>query len=303
MSRGIWIAFALASLGWGIGNPIIRVVLDTGATAFEVSVYRAAIAAIVVLAYLGVRRSLRPGVIAWKVGIVMAITNLAAPYLLTTVALQYASAGFVGLPAALIPLLTAAMAHVFLPGDRLSLAKVLGLALAMAGVVVLLTSGDSGLSEAGRPLLAGLLGLGSAVSIAVGSIYAKHHAGAYGTLEVIGLQFGMGAVGLAVASVVAEGVPAVPTAAAWAWLVVLGIFTTVVPFAAYYWLIRRVTATFASTIGYLVPLVTIVVGIVALDERLQAGIVLGGLLIIAGVGVTDRLEARVRRLEARRGGE
>jgi drug/metabolite transporter (DMT)-like permease len=46
-------------------------------------------------------------------------------------------------------------------------------------------------------------------------------------------------------------------------------------------------------VGYVVPLVAVIAGVVLLDERLQPGIVIGGLLIFAGVILTHRAEQRV----------
>jgi len=64
------------------------------------------------------------------------------------------------------------------------------------------------------------------------------------------------------------------------------------PVVLYYWLIRHVTVTYSTIIGYIVPLVAVGVGVVALGEQLQPGIVVGGALILAGVIVTDRLRNR-----------
>ena len=75
----------------------------------------------------------------------MGVSNLAVPYILSTIALQYASAGFIGLTTALIPLFTALLAHFALENERLSPMKVGGLVLGFAGVGALLGSGESGL--------------------------------------------------------------------------------------------------------------------------------------------------------------
>jgi drug/metabolite transporter (DMT)-like permease len=290
----IWGAVLLSAAGWGTGGVVTRLALDDGATPYEIAMARGVLAALLVFVYLAVRRHLhRPTAVVWRVGLVAGFANMAVPFVLATISLQYASAGFVALPAALIPLVTAALAHVFLPDDRLSVAKVIGLVTAMVGVAVLLLSGDSGLAEGGRPLVAGGLGLISVVTIAAGSIYAKHHAGRYGTLDVSGIQFASGAVWVALAALVAgDGLGAGPVES-WPELIYLASITTFLPFTLFYWLIRHVTATYASVIGYIVPLIAVIVGVIALDEQVQPGILIGGLLIMAGVIVTDRLERRV----------
>jgi drug/metabolite transporter (DMT)-like permease len=67
---------------------------------------------------------------------------------------------------------------------------------------------------------------------------------------------------------------------------------SVLPFLLFFWLLRRVSATKASLVGYIIPLVSLTAGIVLLDEKLQLGIGFGGLLILAGVVLTDRSERR-----------
>jgi drug/metabolite transporter (DMT)-like permease len=54
--------------------------------------------------------------------------------------------------------------------------------------------------------------------------------------------------------------------------------------------LSRVSSTQASLVGYIVPLVALVAGVVILDERLQVGIAAGGVLILIGVVLTDRSE-------------
>jgi drug/metabolite transporter (DMT)-like permease len=265
--------------------------LGDGATPYEIALARGLLAAIAVVAYLAVRRRLRrPDGIVLRVGVVMAFTNLSIPFVLSNVALQYASAGFVALPAALIPLMTAGLAHFLLPEERLNAGKVVGLVIALAGVAVLLLSGDSGLPSGGRPLVAGALSLASGITIAAGSIYAKRHAGSYSTMDVAGIQFTFGALGVAAAALlVGDGLGAGPVAA-WPEMVYLAAATTFLPFTLYYWLIRHVTATYASVIGYVVPVFAVAAGVVVLDEQIQPGILIGGLLILIGVLITDRIE-------------
>ena len=293
MQQRIWGAALLASVGWGTGTVVSRMALENGAGPYEITLVRGALAAAAVILLLAVRGRLRrPGPVTIKVGAVMAISNMAIPFVLGTVSLQYAGAGFVALPTALIPLTTAAMAHVLLPAERLDLAKVLGLAVALTGVAVLLLSGDSGLADGGRPLIAGIMGLISVVAISAGGIYSKRHAGNYGLLDVSAIQFGLGAAIIAVAAMLIEGRVGVGPVVVWPWLIYLAAASTFIPVLLYYWMIRHVTATYAAAVGYIVPLVAVILGVVALGEELQPGIVLGGGLILAGVILTDRLEHR-----------
>jgi drug/metabolite transporter (DMT)-like permease len=224
----------------------------------------------------------------------MGLSNLAAPFIFSNLALQYAGAGFLGLMTALIPLITAGLAHFTLPGERLSVAKTVGLVLGLGGVAVLFMSGDSGLAEGGRPIIAGFLGMGAVVSISAGSIYAKRYAGHYEPIDITGVHFATGTVIIALITLVVEGGPAEATGTAWLLLVYMALASTVLPMVLYYWLLEHVTATYASLAGYVIPVIAITAGVVLLDEQLQSGIVLGGLLILVGVLITDRAERRPR---------
>jgi drug/metabolite transporter (DMT)-like permease len=287
--RRVWIAIMLASVGWGTGGVATRVALAEGASPYAVAMYRGLIAAAAVIVFLAVRRRGVPRTAAaWRVGVAMGVSNLALPFILGNIALQYASAGFIGLMTALIPIMTAVMAHFLLADERLVTARFIGLTIALSGVAVLLVSGDSGLAEGGRPLLAGLLGLVSVLSISFGGVYAKRYAGQYRALDVSGVHFVTGSLVIVAAMLVAEGPPGGETAVAWGMLAYLGVAATFMPFALFYWLLRRVSATYASMVGYVVPLIAVAAGLVFLDERLQAGMVIGGLLILVGVVVTDR---------------
>lgn len=285
----VWATIVLASFGWGTSGVATRAALGEGAGPYAIATYRGLIAAAAVIVFVVVRRGGLPRTaVAWKVGLTMGVSNLAVPFILTNVALQYVSAGFIGLMMALIPIMTALMAHFLLTSERLSTRRVLGLVVALSGVAALFASGDSGLVEGGRPLFAGMLSLAAVLAISYGGVYAKRYAGRYSTLDVSGVHFLSGSVVIIVAMLIAEGSPGGATAAAWGLLVYMGVLCTFMPFALFYWLLRRVSATYAAMVGYVVPLVAVVAGIVFLDERLQPGIVLGGLLIFAGVVMTDR---------------
>ena len=287
----IWLALGIAAIGWGTGGPGTRLAFDEGLEPYGLVVGRIGVATIALTAYLLWRRGRLPtDPITWKVGAVQGVGNLAIPYILFTIAYENASSGFVGLLAALIPLGTAIFAHFLLPDEPMRSAKAVGLSVALAGVAVLGFSGDSGLPEGGRPEVALALGTVAVVIISVSGIYAKHHAGAYNAVELTFVQFAVGIVVAVVAMGIAEGAPSGITAAGWTLVVYLGIMSSFVPFALFYWLLAHTTITRASLVGYIVPIIAAGTGVAFANETLQTGIVAGGTLILAGVVLTERAE-------------
>ncbi len=301
-NQRIWAVVLLTSFGWGTAPVLIRVALDEGLEPLAITAANSIIAAIAVMVFLGfVRTGVTIGRIELRIGAVMSILSVVLPFLSRNLALEYASAGFVSLMTALVPLITAVGAHFVLADEPLKAATVGGLVLGLAGVAALVLSGDSGIGEGGNPAIATGYALIGVVSVSAGAVYAKRHAGEYSVLGVSGTQFVIGSVLALVAMLIGEGIPANPTGTGWLSLIYIGVIGTFMPVALYYWLLRHVTVTYSTIIGYIVPFIAVIVGIVALDEQLQPGIILGGALIFAGVVITDWLRVRGQRASATQG--
>jgi drug/metabolite transporter (DMT)-like permease len=288
MSRSAWIAFVVAAVGWGTGGVAVRAAFDEGVGPWTTVALRVAIAAILVFVFLASRGLRRPDRLTMKIGLVLAVANLLIPYVLFTFAYEEASAGFVGLFAALIPLATAVYAHFMLTNEKLNTGKIIGLAIGFTGVAALLISGDSGLGSEGRPLVAAVLALISVAAIGYAGAYAKRYAGRYNPLEITGLQFSLSAVVLIPAMLLFEGMPSSLTVPGWALVLYMAIASTFLPFYLFYRLVESAPITTVSLVGYLVPLVSLVAGVLLLGEQIESGIIIGGALILTGMIITDR---------------
>ena len=290
MRGTLWFAMVIAAVGWGTGGIATRAAFDQGVEPWFLVTARVIIAAFLVLGLLLPRRQGIPDRTTLQVGVVMAVANLVIPYVLFTFAYAQASAGFVGLLAAMIPMATALFANRMLPNEPITRWKLIGLSIGFVGVATLLISGDSGLAVGGQPFLAVLLALPGVASIGFSGSYAKRHAGEYDPTEVTGLQFIFGALILIVPALLIEGSPTGITSNGWLLIVYMAIASTFVPFYLYYRLLQEVPATTVSLIGYMIPLIALVGGLVLLDERITAGIAFGGALILAGMLLTDRAD-------------
>jgi drug/metabolite transporter (DMT)-like permease len=262
---------------------------------------RALLATLVLYALLRLRgQTISRSRSTWITGLMAGVFQLSVPFLLFTFAYQYASAGFVGLLIALIPLATAIAAHFMLPDEPLHAAKVVGLAVAFSGVGLLLLSGDSGLEEGGRPFVATALSAGAVASIAYASVFTKGRPHGYDPVELTWMQFLVGIFLVGGAMFVWEGVPTEISRWGWTLIVYLTLAGSVLPFLLFYWVLQRASSTKASLVGYFVPLIALLGGIILLDEKLQFGIAAGGLLILVGTVLTDRAErSRAPFVEAR----
>ena len=293
-----WLAMIIAGFGWASGGIATRAAFDEGVGAWTMIAIRALIAAVLVGLVMLARRMPRPSMKVVRFGLVQSVFNLTIPYVLFTFAYDEVSVGFVALLAALIPMATATFAHFMLPDEPLSVRKLAALFVSFGGVAFLLLSGDSGLSDGGRPALAASLAFTAVGSIGYAAAFAKRNAGTYHPLTITGLQFGLSSVWLVVAMLAIEGTPTDLTATGWYLIVVMGVAATFMPFVIYFWLLERISATDTSLVGYIVPLIALVGGLVLLDERLQTGIVIGGALVLAGLVLADQQSRHETRSKA-----
>jgi drug/metabolite transporter (DMT)-like permease len=67
---------------------------------------------------------------------------------------------------------------------------------------------------------------------------------------------------------------------------VLGIFGTGFAFALNYRLIADEGAVAATAVGYLLPVVSVLLGAIALDEQITVRVVIGMVVVLLGVGMT-----------------
>ena len=283
-----WLLMVIAALGWGSGGIATRAAFAEGVGPWTLIAMRTCIAFMLVVVVLVAQRSRLPTREVVGFGLVQAVFNLTIPYVLFTFAYGEASAGFVGLLAALIPLATSMFANFMLPNEPLTARRLVALFVAFSGVAALLLSGDSGLAEGGRPLLAIGLGLTAVVSVGYSGAFAKKHAGTYDPIMLSGLQFGFSSVWLVAAMILIEGAPTDLSSTGWWLIAVLALAATFMPFLVYFWLLQHISATDASLVGYLVPFVGLIGGMMLLDEQLQAGIIVGGGLVATGMYLADR---------------
>ena len=84
---------------------------------------------------------------------------------------------------------------------------------------------------------------------------------------------------------------AAPASSVW-WLVYLGVFPTAIAFSTYAFALRHMSASSLGVTTYLVPPITIVMGVVFLDELPPVMAYVGGVLALLGVWLARRRPRR-----------
>ncbi|WP_073893082.1 DMT family transporter, partial [Saccharothrix sp. CB00851] len=160
--------------------------------------------------------------------------------------------------------------------------RVTGLVVGFAGILLIFAPWQRhGLLSAGALAL-----LGAAASYAVAFAYmGRKLAGKGGPIAVSAAQLAA-ATGLGALMLPFDHTPATPNATAIVAVVVLGVFGTGITFVLNYRIIEDEGPTSAATVGYLLPVVSVALGALVLDEPLTARIVTGMAVVLAGVALT-----------------
>ena len=247
---------------------------------------RVALAFMALFALSLARRSVPPLFAHWRGYLVIGTVNSALPFALFCFAEQYISASAAAILNATSPFFGALVAALWL-GEALTLRKIAGMALGLAGVVVLVGWQPEPLS--GTMLWATLACLGAALCYGVASVYAKQRMATLPSSAVALYSQLAAAIVLAPALCFAPAPPGPLTPLVAANVLALALASTALAYLLYFRLIATVGPTRALTVTFLIPLFGVSWGFLFLDEPFAANTLSGCALIVAGTWIAARI--------------
>jgi drug/metabolite transporter (DMT)-like permease len=293
VQRTVRIAIGLTVLGWGTGSVTSRAALLEGAEPLTVAAVRIFIGAVLVVIYVLLKdKALPSGGRIWRHGSLLGVLNMGASTMLFIVALQYVSAGYQGLIISLAPVVTAVIAHFMLRDEPLRMSILAGLAVGLAGVALLVLSSETGIAEGGDAVRGTALTIGGVLIVSLGGVFTRRYAPQHRVIELGVPQAIVGTAIGGVGALALGGLDLGLSAEAWWLILYTGVIGTALPFLSFLWASQHASATRVATIGYLIPVISLLVGAVFIDEVITFTLVVGGALILSGVVIVDRLEAR-----------
>ncbi len=185
------------------------------------------------------------------------------------------------------PMLSAAVGHLFLPGEHLAARQWSGFALGLVGLVLLFATDLPALGPQAVP--AALILLLSPISSVVGNTLVKRHGAKVSSLALNRNAMFVGAALLSLAAVLSES-DASPrwTPMAIGSVLYLALMGTVFTFGLYFWLLRYVRSSRLSLIAYVTPAIALLLGATLGDERMSWSIAGGAAAILAGIVLVVR---------------
>lgn len=269
---------------WGGAFPLLRVASPLFG-AIPLSAIRVGVASVVLFALARDRALLRQRPLAL---LGLGIVNTAVPFSLFAFATQSVTSGLAALLNATTPMFGALVAYLWL-GEKLSRARILGIAVSFLGIAWLVWGGVGVHGE--RPLLGIAAGLAGAALYGFAASYARRYlSDGDATTIAAGGVIGASLVLAAPAAVLWPSTP--PPMHAWLAAIALGLLCTALAYRIYFHLLRTVGAGRSVAVTFLFPAFGMFWGALFLQEAITARLLTGCAIVLAGtalaVGLADR---------------
>ncbi|AWB43066.1 EamA family transporter [Paenibacillus sp. CAA11] len=220
----------------------------------------------------------------WSIYFISAVVNVTLYYGLQTIGLRYLPSGLFSVIVFLQPVFVGIFSWLWL-GEPMFLRKIIGFILGFAGVAAVSAGGVSGhISIAGI-----LLGIGSALSWGLGTIYVKKIGGRVDSIWLVTLQCVIGGILLMAGGLATEKWSDIHWNTPFTLdLLFISIFVIAIGWLIYYKLVNAGEASKVASYTFLIPLVAIVCGIVFLHEPFTMYLLLGLILIVTSILLVNR---------------
>ena len=177
--------------------------------------------------------------------------------------------------------------------ERLGAARIVGIALAAIGVVLVVTRGEPAALLHGQFGAAGdLLILISAPNWAVFSVLSRGALRSHPAIRMMAYVMGIGWLFSTLLLVAGPGLSEVGrlSTRGWGAITFLGVACSGLAYIAWYDALQRMPASEAGALLYLEPLVAMAVAAAVLGERITVATIVGGAVILLGVWLVNRAQ-------------
>lgn len=284
-ARGTLLIATLA-LVWGSNFLWIKIALEAFSP-IQLTAARMILGALVLLAVLAIRHEKLPrDPRTWGHLFVAALVANVAPYLLFALGETRVDSGIAGALNATTPLWTLALAFAVRQSSRLTALQVTGLVLGFVGSLLIFTPWDAGSIDA----LGALYCLLAALSYAVSYLYMSRFLTSRDLTPTVLSTGQIIAASILTAATLPIDSADIPhwTVGPWVALAILGTLGTGLAYIINYALIRTDGPVGASVVTYLVPVASLALGMIVLEEAFPPLSLVGIGLVLLGIGASRR---------------
>ena len=281
--RYVVLAFALLVVFWGSAFAVVKVGLEYSPPMLfaGLRILIGGLAILLVAAVWGGNPHLRRD---WPVFLLLAAFNGTFFFGFQTLAILNLPSGTAAVLEYLQPVLVGLLAWMILD-ESLSSVKIVGLILGFSGIIAVSTGSLFGsLSPIGVTF-----GAASALSWALGTVFFKRYEARISTMWAVAIPFVVGGTVLTLFSLFTESWSEVsPAGVLFASLSYVSLVEIALAWLIWFALIRAGEASRVAVYVFFVPVVSIVIGAIFLDERLTMSLLIGTVLIVTGIYLVNR---------------
>ena len=287
--RFVVLAFVLLVLFWSSTFSVVKVGLDYSPPVLFAGIRSivGGLAMVMVALLWGGRPDLRRD---WGAYAMLSMLNVVLFMGLQTFAIMLLPSGTAAVLIYLQPILTGVLAWLVL-GESLSAAKLAGLLLGFSGIVAVSVGGFSGVVSPVGVAFAVV----SALAWALGTVYFKKVQDQVSMLWAVALSFLFGGIVLSALGLVIESPAEISISGGLsASLLYSGLVGTGLAWSLWLGLVRAGEASRVAAYVFFVPLVSVAIGALVLDERLSASLFIGAVLVVSGIYLVNRTPRKER---------
>ena len=282
-----WLLFVLLGFFWGSSYLFIKIGVEAGLEPFTLVSLRLLIGGIVLAIVVAVAREPLPRRLrTYGHLLVMGVLSVALPFFLITWAEQSVDSALAAILTAPVPLFVIVIAAFVLQDEPITGNRIIGLAIGFVGVAILVGFDPGQL--AGGTLLAELALLGATLSYAAGGVYARRMVRGLRPMIPAVMQVAFAfAISATLALALERPLAERPSVEAWLAVTWLGVLGSGLSYLIFFRLLNNWGATRTSTVAYLIPVFGIALGALVLAEPIDARLILGTALVIAGIALVN----------------
>lgn len=282
-----WIMVATLGFVWG-GTFLVQALALESAPPFWVAAGRVGFACVLTTAFWQWRggRMFTTDQTNWPLLVVVSLLSSAVPFMCLAWGQQYITSSFTGVTMAAVALIVLPMAHFMVPGERMTLRRTMGFVIGFIGVLVLIGPGAFASTGNSMEPWGRLAALGGATCYATSSILMRR----LPPLDPVGLAAATLLFGCLLVFPLAlslHGLPDNPGPRGLMLIALLGLVPTAAANLLRIQVIRTAGPVFMTLTNYQVPLWSVALGVVFLDEPLKQNLLWALILILAGVGLSQ----------------
>lgn len=281
-----WLLLVALSILWGASFFFIEIAIRD-LPIFTVVAARVGLAAIFLILFVYFRGQKMPIALStWVRFLILGALRATIPISLIVWAETQIDSGLASILNSTSPLFTMIVAHFLTTDEKLTVNRIIGMGLALAGIVVLV--GGDALQGLGLKVLAQVAMLGATCSYGFAAVYGRQFRDMSTSVSSAGMLTGATLLSLPLALFLESPWTLRPSGISIAAVLGLALLSTALAFIIWFRLIHSIGAANTSMVTFLIPIVSLSLGVSVLGEKLKLTSLVGLILIMLGLAVATK---------------